>query len=438
MKRTYAALVLAVAIAVIGVGCKIGTPRVGPGRGTEVVKLRYLAWGDDTEIAMNQHWIAMFRAQHPNIEVDLRTVSGQSFDQVLLTQLAGGIPPDVTYINPASFPNFVHRDAYLDLTPLMERDDVSLDEFLPGLVSPYERDGRVYGLPRSWHPMVIFYNKRLFDRFGAEYPRPTWTWDDFVAAGRKLSVDEDDDGAKEFYGAGNFPMQVFIWSYGGDTFGPKGEFLYDKPESIAGLQLYLDLIYKYGISPSPAQQVTQNPQQMFETGRLGMFALGIWSVPAFRQIERFNWDIAIMPRGPVCRSTLLVTAGWAVTRQSAHPEEAWQLVSFLAGREAQEYQMKIWRDPSPRVDAFKSLMFWEPEKAPASRQVVLDSIEFGRFDSYFIGQPELTTEANRELERLTGGLSTDVGASVAKMREMVERRRQELTDEFDLGAEPSA
>lgn len=100
--------------------------------------------------------------------------------------------------------------------------------------------------------------------------------------------------------------------------------------------------------------------------------------------------------------------------------------------------MKIWRDPSPRVDAFKSLMFWEPEKPPASRQVVLDSIEFGRFDSYFVGQPELTTEANRELDRLTSGLSTDVAASVAKMRGMVEQRRQELIEEFDLQTEPSA
>lgn len=425
-------LLLATVLAAIP-GCKFGAPRVAPGSPTRLVTLKYLCWGDDTEIAMNQAWIDMFEAEHPNVRVDMRVVSGQGFDQVLLTQIAGGIPPDVTYVTPQGFPNLVRREIYEDLTPYMERDGVSRDEYLPNLLKPYESEGRVYGLPRSWHPFVIFYNKRLFQRFGVEYPSAKWTWDDFIAAGKRLTRDEDGDGAPEFRAAANFPFQPFVWSCGGDVFGPDGEFLLDEPRSLEGLQLYIDMIHKHGILPLPGEtQGTQSPQQMFETGRLAMFALGIWCVPAFRRIERFEWDIAPMPRGSACRATLLVTAGWGVIRTSRHKEEAWQLVRFLAGRQAQEYQMRIWRDPSPRVDAFVPLMNFEPEKPPPSRQVVLDSVEFGRFDTYFVHGPELWTELNRELGRLEGGFSDDVRASVAKMRADVEARREELVEESGL------
>ena len=154
--------------------------------------------------------------------------------------------------------------------------------------------------------MVVYYNKRLFDRFNVAYPDESWTWDTFIDAGKRLTVDEDGDGAKEFFGAANFPRQVFVRSFGGEEFGPDGEFLLDRPESIEGLRLYIDLINKHGVFPSPSETRTQAPQQMFETGRLAMFCLGIWSVPSFRRIDRFEWDIAIMPSGP--RQVTAVTA----------------------------------------------------------------------------------------------------------------------------------
>jgi multiple sugar transport system substrate-binding protein len=419
----------AVASGLICSACRVGTPKVD---GESLVTIKYLAWGDDTEIEMNQAWIDGFEAEHPGVRVDFESVQGQAFDQKLLTQVAGNVAPDVTYVNPSSFPNFLRRDVFVDLRPYMERDGVTLDEFLPGLVEPYQHGEGIYGLPRSWHPMVVYYNKRLFDRFNVAYPDESWTWDTFIDAGKRLTVDEDGDGAKEFFGAANFPRQVFVRSFGGEEFGPDGEFLLDRPESIEGLRLYIDLINKHGVFPSPSETRTQAPQQMFETGRLAMFCLGIWSVPSFRRIDRFEWDIAIMPSGPAGRNTLLVTAGWAIPRTSRHPEEAWQFVKYLSGRAAQEYQMRIWRDPSPRADAFNSLMFWEPEKPPANREAVLKSIEFGQFDNFFLGQPELANEMGREMENLESGRSKDVEASVARMKRLVERRRAELIEEWDL------
>ena len=109
----------AVASGLICSACRVGTPKVD---GESLVTIKYLAWGDDTEIEMNQAWIDGFEAEHPGVRVDFESVQGQAFDQKLLTQVAGNVAPDVTYVNPSSFPNFLRRDVFVDLRPYMERD----------------------------------------------------------------------------------------------------------------------------------------------------------------------------------------------------------------------------------------------------------------------------------------------------------------------------
>ena len=45
----------------------------------------------------------------------------------------------------------------------------------------------VYGLPWIAQPVVLYYNKDIFDEMGVEYPNPDWTWDDFKAAAIALT-----------------------------------------------------------------------------------------------------------------------------------------------------------------------------------------------------------------------------------------------------------
>src|SRR5919199_277274 len=46
-------------------------------------------------------------------------------------------------------------------------------------------------------PMVIFYNKDLFDRVGVPYPKEGWTVDDLVETARKLTFKE---GETQYWG----------------------------------------------------------------------------------------------------------------------------------------------------------------------------------------------------------------------------------------------
>ena len=47
--------------------------------------------------------------------------------------------------------------------------------------------------------MILYYNKSLFDEAGVDYPpskaAEAWTWDEFVAAARQLTVDRNGNNA---------------------------------------------------------------------------------------------------------------------------------------------------------------------------------------------------------------------------------------------------
>jgi multiple sugar transport system substrate-binding protein len=404
------------------------TSRTGGSAKAVKVRLDYVCWGDVTEEALNRHWMAEFEKRHPGTSVNIITTTGGEGTEIKIqTMIAGGAPPDVMYVWPEVFPTFVRKEVYLPLDEMMAQDGVDRADWFDVLIDFYTAQGHVYGLPRSWHPYVLFYNKDMFDQAGVPYPQPGWTWDDVIRHGLKLTRDVDGDGNVDQYAIANVPWEIFVWGHGGETYDEKGRCLLDSPEAIAGLELYRDLIWKYKIMPPP-QHLTQslNAQEMFKTGRLGMFGLGIWCVPDFREIGDFTWDIGPMPAGPAQRITKLVTAGWAIYSDTAHPQQSWELVKYLSGPEAQTYQMRIWRDPSGIRQVFENMMFWEPEEPPASRQVVLDSIDFGRFAPTFEGWAEVEQKARLVREELETGREEDVRRIVRE----IERVSREVLDDY--------
>ena len=71
----------------------------------------------------------------------------------------------------------------------------------------------------------MYYNKAIFDEAGIEYPNDDWTWEDFEAAARALTVKSGNRTTR--YGAtfGNLAetrfMIPFILSNNGDVMNPR-------------------------------------------------------------------------------------------------------------------------------------------------------------------------------------------------------------------------
>lgn len=53
-------------------------------------------------------------------------------------------------------------------------------------------DGTIYGIPKDFNTLAVFYNKDLFDYAGVEYPNNEDTWDTFYAKLEQVAAIDPD------------------------------------------------------------------------------------------------------------------------------------------------------------------------------------------------------------------------------------------------------
>ncbi|WP_265590356.1 ABC transporter substrate-binding protein [Streptomyces olivaceus] len=115
------------------------------------VTLDYWLW-DDRQLPAYEDCAAAFHEDNPKIKIKITQTAWLQYWQNLTTQLVSGEAPDV-WVNQTTYsPTYATGGQILDLQPLVERDDVDLSGYQPGLTEPWVKDGKRYGLPRTGTP----------------------------------------------------------------------------------------------------------------------------------------------------------------------------------------------------------------------------------------------------------------------------------------------
>lgn len=280
--------------------------------------------------------IRQFEIDHPDVAVELRPVTGENYYQKVLVMMASGLSPDLIWMG-EGFNEFARRGAFLDITDRLANDDITAD-ILPQALTWYQIDGRQLGVPNSIDVQFILYNKSAFDEAGLSYPRDGWTYDEFLTAAQRLTLDRDGDGRIDQYGfQGRLEMSLF----GADYVSADGQrATCNTPEMLEYLNVNRDLYLKYGVAPLPREVWGAGTDQYatFRGRRAAMMVMFTWDLPYLRaQCGDMDWDIAPNPR-------VRRRAAWAsssavlISRQTRHPDEAWTLCRrFLSP----EFQLRM-------------------------------------------------------------------------------------------------
>ncbi|MFN8376748.1 MAG: sugar ABC transporter substrate-binding protein [Anaerolineae bacterium] len=256
-------------------------------------QITYMMWGSPEELAVWQVIVDEFQASHPNITVNVEVSDWDSYWNRLRTLYAGGTPPDVFAIDAPLYRDWQSRGALLNLQPYIDADPSILDGVYPVTLEAYQLEDGIFGLPRDFQTIVMFYNKDMFDAAGLAYPSADWTMDDLRAAAQALTLDIDGDGVTDQWGlyADLYDMELFwssaIWGYGGEIISADGtQTLLGEGPARDAWHFISDMALVDRSMPDPTQSAQFGDP--FAAGVAAMIPIGHWVVPEYSQLE-FGW-----------------------------------------------------------------------------------------------------------------------------------------------------
>ncbi len=317
-----------------------------PAQTTQKTSLRLTDWADLDEMPLDKQAIAEFQRRYPSIEILYEPNPGRQYEEKILTALAVDDPPDVFLLDSKLIPTFTNKKVLLDLSPYVRALGVDTTQWFPNVLDIARRGSALYAFPKGFTPLMIYYNKSLFDAARVPYPTNDWTWDDYLALAKLLTKDFNGDGVPDQYGtvfSNYFYYWIeWVWSGGGDVVDPTGmhaEGFLNSSKTESALQFLVDLRDKFNVAPNTGSWVQSEKTgvntELFADGKIGMMIDGHWRMPRFlRQIEQGKLRIGVVAppqQAGVRRVNVMYESGWCVPINTRHKKEAALLAAFLAG-----------------------------------------------------------------------------------------------------------
>lgn len=292
------------------------------------------------EDALVQQNLQNFEKLHPNIKVNWSPIPGD-YPTKMRANVASNTVPDVFYLQPAMSAEYINSGKLLNLSPYMARDNVKASDYYSTLLNPFVcTSGQVYGLPKDWNSLGVFYNKQMFQAAGLPTPSAGWTWTDLQNDAQKLT--KNPGTPHSVYGvvlsADASRWGAFLEQAGGSVLNKDGtRATFNSPQGVQALEFY-DSFFKNNTGALPTTVGAPWNGDAFGKQRAAMVFEGGWLIPYMASTyPNVQYGIAPLPIGPTGKpANLSFTNAWAAYSGTKYPEAAWELIKYMAGPVVQE------------------------------------------------------------------------------------------------------
>ncbi len=221
--------------------------------------------------------VAEFHEANPNEAVNvIVTTYGDTINK-LPTVVAGGIPPDISYIDAYLPKDFGVRGIAADITNYVKASTViDADDYYPRVVFDSTYRGHWFGLP--WAPTVFtyFYNKDVFVEVGLDPDAGPSNWDELDAAIQQTLKKEGDNIERLGFWYGNSSLVWWLvpfWQQGGRLLSDDElTSTIDNETMVTAFDLTLRFFdLQGGLDAMNEFRGDERHQHLFSTGRCAMW-----------------------------------------------------------------------------------------------------------------------------------------------------------------------
>lgn len=240
------------------------------------------------------------REYNGKIKVNMSVIPAADYYVKMPLALKSGKGPDVGICHLDSLKNVLDQGVLLPIET--KKMGIQDGDILPVAWKAGQVDGKQYAIPLDVHPLVYFWNKKLFREAGLDPEKIPANREEFLAIAKALTKDTNKDGIVDQWGTAipvgwpNFQIWYSIF------FGNNGE-LFSKDlkkatfNSLAGkdaAQFMYDLVYKYKVSPENVQ--VDADVDMFKRGTAAIEFNGIWMLQSYMNTSGLEFGAAAIPK----------------------------------------------------------------------------------------------------------------------------------------------
>jgi multiple sugar transport system substrate-binding protein len=276
------------------------------------------------------------------IQVESEQIPEQQQRQKAVIELASGKPSfDLIHVSFHVQKRQFEKAGWLaDLTPFMKdptltAPDLKESDFSAAGLSYAKNDkGQMLALPWSVDYFILYYNKEIFAKAGAQVPK---TLDEMNALAEKLT--DAKAGIHGYVGRGLKNANMTLWTnyflnYGGEFLDAKGNILTDGPEAIAATKSYV--ASNKSSPPGVAGFNWMESLASFAQGRAAMWVDGVGWAPG---VENPNSSrvagkvgYAMVPAGPKGQYAATYGDGIGIAAASTKKEAAYLLCQWAVSK----------------------------------------------------------------------------------------------------------
>lgn len=285
-------------------------------------------------------------------KVNLEVISWTDMYNRILTAVTSGDGPDVLNIGNTWAVTLQETGAFEPVEGKLLEAIGGQDRFVQSAWETSGAPGKApTSIPLYSQAYSLYYNTKLFKEAGiAEAPK---TWDEFVAAAKKLTKDTDGDGKTDQWGitaaAGAVTSgahQAFIRGLqnGGGLFDDAGKPTFNSSEQVAGVKQWIDLMATDKVMAPADAEISQGSNAVTNLidGKAAML-FDQNPVKNFKSRDFQDWAVAPMPvislsdTGDKATHSFVAGSNVSVFKNSKNKDAAIKLAAFLTSDAEQVY-----------------------------------------------------------------------------------------------------
>ncbi|NUP83835.1 MAG: sugar ABC transporter substrate-binding protein [Nonomuraea sp.] len=310
--------------------------------------------------------------QQTGIKVELEVVPWADLLNRILAATTSGQGPDVLNIGNTWSTSLQATGALLPWDTAAFGKIGGKDRFVDSALASAGAEGQdPAAVPLYSMAYALYYHKKAFADAGID--KPPATWDELVAAGKKLSTGGKWGLGVEGSNLSNNIHQVFVLAkqHGADFFDASGKPTFTSDGAVAAVKQYIDLMATDKIvAPGNAEYAQNQSLQDFAKGNTAMI---LWQTAATtlksHGMKPDEWGVAPVPvpagAPGTGQNTNSMVAGinMAVFKNSDNLDGALQFVKFMTSDEEQKSLNKTYGSIPPVKTAQQDEAFSSPDLA---------------------------------------------------------------------------